>query len=46
MVSVPGSMEKLPRPVASVLHVPLVWVMRSFIAGIVMIIKPAALPDS
>ena len=46
MVSVPGLMEKLPRPVASVLHMPPVWVMRSFIAGIVMIIEHAALPDS
>src|SRR6476646_10509251 len=32
-VSVPGLMEKIPPPVASVLHVPPVWVMRSIPAG-------------
>src|SRR5205823_13202542 len=34
-VSVPGLMEKIPPPVASVLHVPPVWVMRSIPAGMV-----------
>ena len=34
-VSVPGLMEKMPPPVASVLHVPPVWVMRSIPAGMV-----------
>src|SRR5260221_14692283 len=33
--SVPGLMEKMPPPVASVLHVPPVWVMRSIPAGMV-----------
>jgi hypothetical protein len=32
-VSVPGLMENMPPPVASVLHVPPVWVMRSIPAG-------------
>src|SRR5688572_30993422 len=34
-VSVPGLIEKLPPPVARVLHVPPIWVMRSMPAGIV-----------
>jgi hypothetical protein len=34
-VSVPGLMENIPPPVASVLHVPPVWVMRSIPAGMV-----------
>ena len=34
-VSVPGLMENMPPPVASVLHVPPVWVMRSIPAGMV-----------
>src|SRR4029077_53957 len=34
-VSVPGLMEKVPPPVASVLHVPPVWGMRSIPAGMV-----------
>ena len=34
-VPVPGLMEKMPPPVASVLHVPPVWVMRSIPAGMV-----------
>ena len=34
-VSVPGLMEKMPPPVASVLQVPPVWVMRSIPAGMV-----------
>jgi hypothetical protein len=34
-VSVPGLMENIPPPVASVLHVPPVWVMRSIPDGIV-----------
>jgi hypothetical protein len=34
-VSVPGLMENVPPPVASVLHVPPVWVMRSIPAGMV-----------
>ena len=34
-VSVPGLMENMPPPVATVLHVPPVWVMRSIPAGIV-----------
>lgn len=34
-VSAPGLMENMPPPVASVLHVPPVWVMRSIPAGMV-----------
>ena len=34
-VSAPGLMLKMPPPVASVLHVPPVWVMRSIPAGMV-----------
>jgi hypothetical protein len=34
-VSVPGLMLNMPPPVASVLHVPPVWVMRSIPAGMV-----------
>src|SRR3981189_2477962 len=34
-VSVPGLMENMPPPVARVLHVPPVWVMRSIPAGCV-----------
>ena len=34
-VSVPGLIENIPPPVASVLHVPPVWVMRSIPAGMV-----------